>query len=113
MAPLALDEAERFLYKTGIDMRAVVPAMLMLPNKIGFMIGGAVFTYSLAYIGLDAIDFANLATVTPEFMNKFMLIWMGGTAVCETIAALMWNLGYKMTEKEAAFYIEENHKKWN
>lgn len=109
--PLVLDEAERFLYEKKIDMRSIVPAMLTIAPKLGYMIGSAIFTYALAYIGLDQIDFTNLSTVTDEFMKNYMFVWMGLAAIFEVIAALLWNFGYKMTEEKAKFYAEENLKR--
>ena len=108
--PLALDEAERFYYEKKIDMRSVVPSMLSIAPRLGYMIGSAIFTYALAYIGLDNIDFTNLSTVTDKFMGDFMFVWMGLAAIAEVVAALLWNFGYKMTEKQANYYAAENLK---
>ncbi|WP_368901378.1 MFS transporter [Oceanobacillus oncorhynchi] len=111
LVPIMMDEAERYLYKTGQDMRKIAPSMVVFPSRIGVMIGGAIFNYGLAYIGFDNVDLENVsATVSQEFINNFLYIWAGSAVVFSLVAAIIWFFAYKITDKDAVFYAEENRK---
>ncbi len=105
-----LDAAEYYLYKTGIDTRIAAPATCQLANDIGGAIGGAIAGYGIALCGYDRIDIATLSNVTPEFMHRFMFLFVIGGLLL-LIGAILWMKFYKITDEEIEMYRRENEKK--
>lgn len=101
-----LDAGEYGLYKTGKDNRAVAISMFNLQIKVGMTLGGAIIGYGLSIIGYEA----GMA-VTSEFIKHFMLLFGGLPAILYFIGSLVMFKGYKITDKDAAWYAEENGKK--
>lgn len=110
-ASYLLDASEYYLYKTGIDTRIAAPATVQVANDIGGAIGGALAGYGIALIGYDNIDIMTLSNVTPDFMQKFMLLFsLGGLLLL--VGAFCWKKLYKITDEEAVFYAKENAKRY-
>ena len=101
-----VDCGEYHLYKTGKDTRVIAITMYSVPMKIGMMLGGAVATYGLAAIGY----YAGIA-VDPIFQRNFMLLLAIIPAALVLVGALIMQVGYKITDADAAKYAAENAKR--
>ena len=112
MAPILISEADRFYYETGKDLRSVAPALITLPATIGMAIGAAIFNYGVALIGLDKIDWTDIATITAtmpaRFENNYILVWAGLTFVMAAIGTVLFFFAYRMTDDEAEKYALAN-----
>lgn len=101
-----LDAGEWYLYKTGKDTRAVCSACFNLPVKFGTLFGGSIAAFGLAAIGYEAG-----ITMDAAMKSQFMFIFGALGAVFIALAALIMLFGYKITDKDAAYYAEENKKR--
>ncbi len=101
-----VDCGEYYLYKTGVDTRDVAIAMYSVPMKIGMMLGGAIATY-----GLAALNFEAHMGVDQTFYNGFMSLRSFAPAILILLAGLFVAFGYKITDKDAQMYAEENAKR--
>lgn len=101
-----IDAAEWHLYKTGKDNRAVATSLFNLPVKFGTLFGG-----SIAAFGLAAIGYSAGIVMDAAMKSKFMFIFGALGAIFIFIAALVMQFGYKITDKDAAFYAAENVKR--
>lgn len=101
-----IDCGEYHLYKTGKDTRDIAISMYSVPMKIGMALGGAIATYGLSIIGYH-YDIV----VTETFQNQFMILLSVIPAALVLIGALIMQVGYKITDKDAEFYAAENAKR--
>ena len=98
-----LDCGEYGYYKTGKDNRAIAMSMYNIPMKIGFMLGGSIASYGLAFLGFEAG-----MVMTESFINRYMFLIGVVPAVLVAIAALIIHFGYKITDEDAAAYAKAN-----
>lgn len=101
-----LDAGEWQLYKTGKDNRAMCSALFNLPVKFGTLFGGSVAAFGLAAIGYKAGVVMDAA-----MKGQFMFIFGVLGSIFIAAAALIMQFGYKITDKDAAFYADENAKR--
>ncbi|MBQ6602843.1 MAG: MFS transporter [Eubacterium sp.] len=101
-----IDAAEAHLYKTGKDLRTVAAALYGIPLKLGFMFGGAIASYGLAAIGYEAGMVFDPA-MTTKFLTLFHII-PGAVMI---IAAIIFAIGYNLTDEQAAMYAKANYEK--
>ena len=78
-------------------------AMFNLPMKIGFVGGSAIAGY-----GLAAIGYQPGMEITADFTSKYMLIIGTIPAVLCVLAAVIFLVGYKIKDEDAARYAKEN-----
>jgi Na+/melibiose symporter-like transporter len=102
-ANYTIDTGEYHLHKTGKDNRSVANGMMNLPFKIGLLIGGSVPMLILSKIGYKP----NMEQ-TPEFIDKFMMMFGLFPAAFCLIAAILMLFFYKITDADAARYAREN-----
>ena len=102
-ANYTIDTGEYHLHKTGKDNRSLANGMMNLPFKIGMLIGGSVPMLVLGKIGYQP----NMEQ-TPEFINKFMMMFALFPAAFCLLAAIIMLFFYKITDKDAARYAREN-----
>jgi Na+/melibiose symporter-like transporter len=102
-ANYTIDTGEYHLHKTGRDNRSVANGMMNLPFKIGLLIGGSVPMLVLGKIGYQP----NMEQ-TPEFINKFMMMFGLFPAAFCLAAAILMQFFYKITDADAARYAREN-----
>ncbi len=101
-----LDCGEYGYYETGKDFRTIAMAVMNVPTKIGFAIGGSAVSFGLAFIGYQAD-----MVVTEQFTANFMRL-IGLVPACLMLAAAaMAFLFYKLTDEQAEFYAKENEKR--
>ena len=98
-----LDCGEYGYHKTGKDYRSTAMAMFNLPMKIGFVGGSAIAGY-----GLAAIGYQPGMEITADFTSKYMLIIGTIPAVLCVLAAVIFLVGYKIKDEDAARYAKEN-----
>ncbi len=105
-ANYTIDTGEYHLHKTGKDNRSVANGMMNLPFKIGLMIGGSVPMLVLSKIGYQP----NMEQ-TPEFIDKFMMMFGLFPAAFCLLAAILMQFFYKITDADAARYARENQER--
>jgi Na+/melibiose symporter-like transporter len=94
------------LHKTGKDNRSVANGMMNIPFKIGLLIGGSVPMFVLERIGYQP----NMEQ-TPEFIDKFMMMFALFPATFCLLAAIIMLFFYKITDADAARYARENQER--
>ena len=99
-----LDCGEYGYYRTGVDNRTIAAAVMNIPTKIGFAIGGALVGYGLAWAGYTGPDMV----ITEAFISRYMMLLGLIPALFMTVSVVLVLLGYKLTDKEAAFYAQAN-----
>ena len=102
-----VDCGEYHLYKTGKDTRTIAITMYSVPMKIGMALGGAIATFGLTFIGYEAG-----MTVDAVFQNQFMILLAVVPAALVLIGAIIMQVGYKITDEDAARYAAENAAKY-
>ena len=102
-ANYTIDTGEYHLHKTGKDNRSVANGMMNLPFKIGLLVGG-----SVPMLVLGAIGYQPNIEQTPEFIDKFMMMFALFPAAFCLLAAIIMQSFYKITDKDAARYAREN-----
>ena len=105
-----LDCGEYGYYSTGEDNRTIAMSMFNIPIKLATMIAGTMSGLALGWINFDSVSIGGGA-LTPEIQKGFMFWFTLIPAICMGIAALLAFLGYKISDKDAAFYAAENAKK--
>jgi len=100
---LVQDSGEYGYWKSGKDNRAVEFGMSNLPAKIGFIAGGALGTYGLAYTGYEAG-----MTVTAAWTSSFMTLIGLVPAAIVALSVIIFAVGYKITDSDSAKYAKEN-----
>ena len=103
-----LDCGEYGYYKSGIDNRTMAVTVMNWPTKIGFMFGGSIVGYMLAWAGYDAAGGVNGAQGAFADMGKFMTTMGIIPAIGAGIAAVCIFLFYKLDDKTAAEYAKAN-----
>jgi Na+/melibiose symporter-like transporter len=102
-ANYTIDTGEYHLHKTGRDNRSVANGMMNIPFKIGLLIGG-----SVPMIVLGKIGYQPNMEQTPEFIEKFMMMFGLFPAAFCLLAAILMLFFYKITDADAARYAREN-----
>ena len=105
-ANYTIDTGEYHFHKTGKDNRSVANGMMNLPFKIGLLIGGSVPMFVL-----EAIGYRPNMEQTPEFINKFMMMFALFPAAFCLLAAIIMQFFYKITDADAAKYARENQER--
>ncbi len=105
-ANYTIDTGEYHLHKTGKDNRSVANGMMNIPFKIGLLIGGSVPMLVLGKIGYKP----NMEQ-TPEFIEKFMMMFGLFPAAFCLLAAILMLFFYKITDADAARYARENQER--
>ena len=100
-----LDCGEYGYFKSGIDNRTMSVTVMNWPTKIGFMFGGSLVGYMLAWGGYDA---GGGAMGSFQHMDRFMTTMGLIPAVMAVIAALGILFFYKLDDKTAAEYAKAN-----
>jgi Na+/melibiose symporter-like transporter len=108
MAVMYLDCGEYGYYKSGVDNRTMAVTVMNWPTKIGFMFGGSIVGYMLAWAGYDAAGGVNGAQGAFADMGKFMTTMGIIPAIGAGIAAVCIFLFYKLDDKTAAEYAKAN-----
>jgi GPH family glycoside/pentoside/hexuronide:cation symporter len=105
-ANYTIDTGEYHLHKTGRDNRSVANGMMNLPFKIGLLVGGSVPMFVL-----EAIGYQPNMEQTPEFINKFMMMFALFPAAFCFLSAIIMQFFYKITDADAAKYARENQER--
>jgi len=105
-ANYVIDAGEYHLHKTGQDNRSVANGMMTIPAKIGLLVGGSVPLFVLTAIGYQP----NMEQ-TPEFINRFMMMFALFPAVFCLLGAILMQFFYKITDADAARYAKENEER--
>ena len=103
-----IDCGEYGYWKTGKDNRTVVMSMFNVPMKVAVLLGGTVGAFALAFIGYT--PGFNPAEV-PNFSRNFMFMFSCVPGILNALGALVFGLGYKITDADAAKYARENMEK--
>jgi Na+/melibiose symporter-like transporter len=107
MAVLYLDCGEYGYYKTGVDNRTMAVTVMNWPTKIGFMLGGSMVGWMIAWAGYQAPQAADQVG-TFASMDKFMTTMGLIPAILAAVGALGILLFYKLDDKTAAEYAKAN-----
>ena len=107
MAVYYLDCGEYGYYKTGIDNRTMAVTVMNWPTKIGFMLGGSMVGWMIAWAGYQAPQAADQVG-TFASMDKFMTTMGLIPAILAAVGALGILLFYKLDDKTAAEYAKAN-----
>ncbi len=104
-----LDCGEYGYYKSGIDNRTMSVTVMNWPTKIGFMFGGSLVGYMIAWAGYNAQGSAVAGGQGSfEFMDRFMTVFGLIPGIMAAIAAVGILLLYKLDDKTAAEYAKAN-----
>ncbi len=101
-----LDCGEYGYYKSGIDNRTMAVTVMNWPTKIGFMFGGSLVGYMLAWAGYNAPTAGNMGSFND--MSNFMTTMGLIPAITSIVAAVGILLFYKLDDKTAAEYAKAN-----
>jgi Na+/melibiose symporter-like transporter len=103
-----IDCGEYGYWKSGKDNRTVTMSMFNIPMKVAVLLGGTVGAFALAFIGYTpGFNPANV----PGFARNFMFMFGCVPGALNALAALIFGIGYKITDTEAAKYAKENMEK--
>ena len=102
-----LDCGEYGYYKTGIDNRTMAVTVMNWPTKIGFMFGGSMVGWMIAWAGYQAPQAAGEVGKFAS-MEKFMTTMGLIPAILAAVAALGILFLYKLDDKTAAEYAKAN-----
>ena len=103
-----LDCGEYGYYKTGIDNRTMAVTVMNWPTKIGFMFGGSLVGYMLAWAVYNAQGGTGGAQGSFEHMDRFLTTFGLIPAILAAVAAVCVLLFYKLDDKTAAEYAKAN-----
>ena len=103
-----LDCGEYGYYKTGVDNRTMAVTVMNWPTKIGFMFGGSLVGYMIAWAGYNAQGGTGAAQGAFEHMDRFMTVFGLIPGIMAAIAAVGILLLYKLDDKTAAEYAKAN-----
>ena len=106
MAVLYLDCGEYGYYKSGIDNRTMAVTVMNWPTKIGFMLGGSMVGWMIAWAGYQTPSGGNMGSF--DYMDRFMTTMGLVPAIMAGIAAVCIFLFYKLDDKTAAEYAKAN-----
>jgi GPH family glycoside/pentoside/hexuronide:cation symporter len=104
-----VDAGEYGLWKTGKDNRAVAMGLGSPPVKIALIVGGALGGYVLHAIGYrPGMGIPGGPAFPANFNQSFMLLLGGVPAVFSLLGLVIFSLGWKITDADAAKYAKEN-----
>jgi Na+/melibiose symporter-like transporter len=104
-----VDAGEYGLWKTGKDNRAVAMGLGSPPVKIALIVGGALGGYVLHAIGYrPGMGIPGGPAFPPNFTRSFMMLLGGVPAVFSLLGLIIFSLGWKITDEDAAKYAREN-----
>ena len=101
-----LDCGEYGYYKSGIDNRTMAVTVMNWPTKIGFMLGGSMVGWMIAWAGYQTPSGGNMGSF--DYMDRFMTTMGLVPAIMAGIAAVCIFLFYKLDDKTAAEYARAN-----
>ena len=95
-----LDCGEYGYTKTGVDSRAMAVSVMNWPNKLGFMLGGSLVGWLLAWAGYTAPSSGSAGSFASmdRFMSALGLI-PGALAALAAVGVLLF---YRLTDEKAA-----------
>lgn len=105
-----LDCGEYGYYTTGKDNRTMALTVMNIPTKIGFALGGSLVGYMLAWAGYNA-PLAGQAYGSFNNMGRFLTALSTIPVALKVVGIIIVGLGYKLSDKEAQMYAEENAKR--
>jgi GPH family glycoside/pentoside/hexuronide:cation symporter len=104
-----VDAGEYGLWKTGKDNRAVAMGLGSPPVKIALIVGGALGGYVLHAIGYrPGMGIPGGPAFPENFTRSFMMLLGGVPAVFSLLGLIIFSLGWKITDADAAKYAKEN-----
>jgi GPH family glycoside/pentoside/hexuronide:cation symporter len=104
-----VDAGEYGLWKTGKDNRAVAMGLGSPPVKIALIVGGALGGYALHAIGYrPGMGMPGGPAFPENFTRSFMMLLGGVPAVFSLLGLVIFSLGWKITDADAAKYAKEN-----
>jgi GPH family glycoside/pentoside/hexuronide:cation symporter len=104
-----VDAGEYGLWKTGKDNRAVAMGLGSPPVKVALIVGGALGGYALHAIGYrPGMGMPGGPAFPANFTRSFMLLLGGVPAVLSFLGLIIFSLGWKITDADAAKYAKEN-----
>jgi Na+/melibiose symporter-like transporter len=104
-----VDAGEYGFWKTGKDNRAVALGLGAIPMKIALVVGGALGGYALHAIGYrPGMGMPGGPELPASFNQNFMYLLGGVPAAINFIGLLIFSIGYKITDADAAKYAKEN-----
>jgi GPH family glycoside/pentoside/hexuronide:cation symporter len=104
-ANYVIDCGEYGYWKSGKDNRTVVISLYNLPMKVAVLLGGTVSVFVLAFIGYTP---GFNPAITPNFTRNFMFMFACVPGILNGLAALIFGIGYRITDADAAKYAREN-----
>lgn len=106
MAVYYLDCGEYGYYKTGVDNRTMAVTVMNWPTKIGFMFGGSLVGWLVAWAGYNTPTAGNMGSF--DDMGKFMTAFGLIPGILAAVAAVGILFLYKLDDKTAAEYAKAN-----
>jgi Na+/melibiose symporter-like transporter len=104
-----VDAGEYGFWKTGKDNRAVALGLGAIPMKIALIVGGALGGYALHAIGYrPGMGMPGGPALPANFTKNFMMLLGGVPALINLVSLLIFSLGWKITDADAAKYAKEN-----
>jgi GPH family glycoside/pentoside/hexuronide:cation symporter len=104
-----VDAGEYGLWKTGKDNRAVAMGLGSPPVKVALIVGGALGGYVLHAIGYrPGMGIPGGPAFPENFTRSFMMLLGGVPAIFSLIGLVIFSLGWKITDADAAKYAKEN-----
>jgi GPH family glycoside/pentoside/hexuronide:cation symporter len=104
-----VDAGEYGFWKTGKDNRAIAMGLGSIPIKIALLVGGALGGYALHFIGYrPGMGMPGGPAFPASFNQSFMMLLGGMPAVINIIGLLIFSVGWKITDADAAKYAREN-----
>jgi Na+/melibiose symporter-like transporter len=104
-----VDAGEYGFWKTGKDNRAVAMGLGSPPVKIALIVGGALGGYILHAIGYrPGMGMPGGPAFPANFNQSFMMLLGGIPAVFSLLGLVIFSIGWKITDEEAAKYAKEN-----
>ena len=104
-----VDAGEYGLWKTGKDNRAVAMGLGSPPVKIALIVGGALGGYVLHAIGYrPGMGIPGGPAFPANFTRSFMMLLGGVPAIFSLLGLVIFSLGWKITDADAARYAKEN-----
>jgi Na+/melibiose symporter-like transporter len=104
-----VDAGEYGLWKTGKDNRAVAMGLGSPPIKVALIVGGALGGYVLHAIGYrPGMGIPGGPAFPANFTRSFMMLLGGMPAAFSLLGLIIFSLGWKITDADAAKYAKEN-----
>jgi Na+/melibiose symporter-like transporter len=104
-----VDAGEYGLWKTGKDNRAVAMGLGSPPVKVALIVGGALGGYVLHAIGYrPGMGIPGGPAFPANFSRNFMMLLGGVPGIFSLVGLVIFSLGWKITDADAAKYAREN-----